>query len=332
MPLEDEVKLENIGFYTLNDNRAATACHTSRLSRCELVLTARCNFRCPYCRSVGGEDVAFEEAVDMVKRWAADGLRNIRFSGGEPTLYAGLADLCKLAKSLGAEHVAVSTNGSATTEVYERLITCGVNDFSVSLDACCAEDGDRMAGGVKGAFDTVIRNIRWLAARTYVTVGVVLTEANLAKVNSIIRFADSLEVSDIRIIPAAQNGDRFHEVQVDADLLAKYPILNYRIGNIQAGRPVRGLHEGDARRCGLVLDDMAVNQGKHYPCIIYMRESGQAIGNVGDGMRADRKAWYEAHDTHCDPICKANCLDVCVDYNNRFHATNPAAQGAQEIL
>lgn len=326
------MKLETIGFYTLSDNRAATSCHTSQLSRCELVLTARCNFRCPYCRSVGGEDVAFEEAADVVKRWAADGLRNIRFSGGEPTLYAGLADLCKLAKSLGAEHVAVSTNGSAATEVYEQLIACGVNDFSVSLDACCAEDGDRMAGGVKGAFDTVSRNIRWLAARTYATVGVVLTEANLAKVNNIIRFADGLGVSDIRIIPAAQNGDRFHEVQVDADLLAKYPILNYRIGNIQAARPVRGLRKGDARRCGLVLDDMAVNQGKHYPCIIYMRESGQAIGNTGDNMRAERKAWYEAHDTHSDPICKANCLDVCVDYNNRFHATNPAAQGAQEIL
>jgi len=326
------MKLENIGFYTLNDNRAATSCHTSRLSRCELVLTARCNFRCPYCRSVGGEDLAYSDAADLVKRWAADGLRNIRFSGGEPTLYAGLSDLCKLAKTLGAEHVAVSTNGSATTEVYERLIACGVNDFSVSLDACCAEDGDRMAGGVKGAFDTVTRNIRWLAARTYVTVGVVLTEANMDTVNDIIRLADGLGVSDIRIIPAAQNGDRFNEVVVDADMLAKYPILKYRIDNIQAGRPVRGLHDGDAARCGLVLDDMAVNQGRHYPCIIYMRESGQAIGTVGDNMRAERKAWYETHDVFSDPICKGNCLDVCVDYNRRFAATNSAAAVAQKEL
>lgn len=326
------MKLENIGFYTLNDNRAATSYHASRLSRCELVLTARCNFRCPYCRSVGGEDLAYSEAADLVKRWAADGLRNIRFSGGEPTLYAGLFDLCKLAKSLGAEHVAVSTNGSATTEVYERLIACGVNDFSVSLDACCAEDGDRMAGGVKGSFDTVTRNIRWLAARTYVTVGVVLTEANIDTVNDIIRFADGLGVSDIRIIPAAQNGDKFNEVLVDADMLAKYPILKYRIDNIKAGRPVRGLHKGDAIRCGLVLDDMAVNQGKHYPCIIYMRESGHAIGTVGDDMRAERKAWYEAHDVFSDPICKGNCLDVCVDYNRRFATFNSAAAVAQKEL
>jgi molybdenum cofactor biosynthesis enzyme MoaA len=84
------MKLENIGFYTLNDDRAATSCHTSRLSRCELILISRCNFRCNYCRSVGGEDLPYEDAADLVKCWAADGLRNIRFSGGEPTLYKGL--------------------------------------------------------------------------------------------------------------------------------------------------------------------------------------------------------------------------------------------------
>lgn len=317
------MRLENIGFYTLNDNRAATADHTSRLSRCELVLTARCNFRCPYCRSVGGEDLPYTDAVDLVKRWAADGLRNIRFSGGEPTLYTGLPALCALAKSLGAEHVAVSTNGSAATETYARLIACGVNDFSVSLDACCAEDGDLMAGGIKGAFNTITSNIRWLAARAYVTVGVVLTEANMDTLNDIIRFADGLGVSDIRIIPAAQNGDRFYEVSVDDDMLIKYPILNYRVGNIREGRPVRGLGKGDARRCGLVLDDMAVNQGRHYPCIIYMREGGKAIGKVGDNMRIERKAWYEEHDTHVDSICSKNCLDVCVDYNNRLARREP---------
>ena len=39
------------------------------------------------------------------------------------------------------------------------MVDCGVNDFSVSLDACCAEDGDHMAGGVKGSWDKVIENI-----------------------------------------------------------------------------------------------------------------------------------------------------------------------------
>jgi len=176
------MKLEEIGFYTLSDSRAATASHESPLSRCELVLTARCNFKCPYCRSVGGGDLPFEDAEKVVRLWASQGLKNIRFSGGEPTLWKGLPALCRLARGLGVERVAVSTNGSAARKAYEELLESGVNDFSVSLDACCAEDGDRMAGGVKGAFDVVKENIKWLAAKSYLTVGVVLTDANKGRI------------------------------------------------------------------------------------------------------------------------------------------------------
>jgi molybdenum cofactor biosynthesis enzyme MoaA len=263
--------------------------------------------------------------MDLIDLWSKDGLKNVRFSGGEPTIYFGIVALVKHAKQRGVERIAISTNGSASKDLYAELIEAGANDFSVSLDACCAEDGDHMAGGIKGAFNTVVENIKWLSERTYVTVGVVLTEDNLDKVNDIIRFSDTLGVSDIRIIPAAQNGDRFHEVVVDADLLIKYPILNYRIDNIQQSKPVRGLHDGDSHLCGLVLDDMAVNQGMHFPCIIYMREMGKEIGLVGPNMRQERLDWYLNTDVHNDPICKGNCLDVCRDFNIRFDKSNPLA-------
>jgi len=50
---EASMDLKEIGFYTLSDDRAKQASETSPLQRCELILTARCNFRCPYCRHVG---------------------------------------------------------------------------------------------------------------------------------------------------------------------------------------------------------------------------------------------------------------------------------------
>jgi MoaA/NifB/PqqE/SkfB family radical SAM enzyme len=312
------VRLERIGFYTLSDDRATTASASSRLMRCELVLTGRCNFKCPYCRRVGGSDLPPWDAQSVVLQWAGMGLYAIRFSGGEPTLYPGLEALVLLAASAGVERIAISTNGSASLGLYRRLIDAGVNDLSISLDACCAEDNLHMTGGIKGAWDTVTENIRALAKLTYLTVGVVLTDANAPRLGEIVSFADSLGVSDIRIIPAAQNGDRLRDVSVPEPLLVKYPILRYRITNLRSGRPVRGLGTTDANRCGLVLDDMAVNDGKHYPCIIYIREGGAPIGPVGLDVRARREAWFRSHDTHTDPICKANCLDVCVDYNNRF--------------
>ena len=308
--MEQLIRLEDIGFYTLSDERCRRASATSDLQRCELILTGRCNFKCPYCRRIGGADLPFEEAERTLRLWGSQGLKNIRFSGGEPTLYPRLPELVRLAKTLGCKHIAVSSNGSASPFIYNMLLTEGVNDFSISLDACCASDGDMMSG-VRGKFDTVAKNIRYLSRKTYVTVGVVITEDNAGNIDKIIRFADSLGVSDIRIIPAAQDGDRLKNVQVSPDLLDKYPILKYRIANLQQQKPVRGLGETDSSSCGLVLDDMAVMGGKHYPCIIYMREGGEPLGEVGGTLRQEREAWCSTHNTKLDPICSRNCLDVC---------------------
>lgn len=309
--------LTQIGFYTLSNNRCKNASVSSDLQRCELILSSRCNFKCPYCRRVGGNDVPFSEAENIVRLWGAQKLKNIRFSGGEPTLYKGLDKLVSLAKELGCEHVAISTNGSAKKELYDRLIEAGCNDFSISLDACCASDGDMMAG-VKGVWDKVVENIRYISNKTYVTVGCVLNDDNADKVDDIIRFADTLGVSDIRIIPAAQDGDRLKNVYVSPELLAKYPILAYRIQNLKDGLTVRGLGDNDSSRCAIVLDDMAVCENKHYPCIIYLREGGRAIGEVGDNIRTDREKWFLNHDTKKDIICSKNCLDVCREWNNKY--------------
>jgi pyruvate-formate lyase-activating enzyme len=309
--------LDRIGFYTLSDERARTASKSTPLTRCELVLTARCNFACPYCRHVGRE-MTFEDAARTVTMWAKGGLRNVRFSGGEPTLWDGLVELVELARKLGIGRVALSTNGSAEIGQYMTLVEQGVNDLSISLDACCAADGDKLAGMRRGAWGRVVSNIRALSPICYVTVGVVLTEDNAGKVEDIIRFAHGLGVADIRIIPAAQRGTAFDPVRVDQGILDSHPILAYRVANINSGLAVRGMRENDAHRCGLVLDDMAVTGGLHYPCIIYMREGGEAIGRVGNNMRRERAEWSQTHDTHADQICRNNCLDVCVDYNNSF--------------
>jgi MoaA/NifB/PqqE/SkfB family radical SAM enzyme len=309
--------LAAIGFYTLTDTRARTATATSPLSRCELLLTSRCNFHCGYCRSVGGRDVTYAKAAATVRAWAADGLRAIRFSGGEPTLYRRLPDLVRLARSEGVARIAVSTNGSAPWARYDALLAAGVDDFSVSLDACCAADGDAIAG-LPGSFDKVVANIGRLSAWTYTTVGVVLTPDNLDRAEQIIALAAELGVHDIRVIPAAQYGARLRDVVVDPEVLDRYPVLAYRLRNLADGIPVRGLSAKDSPSCHLALDDMAVCDGRHYACIIHLREGGDPIGEVGPGVRVERAAWVSRHDPRADPICRANCLDVCAAYNRRY--------------
>lgn len=318
------MKLENIGFYTLSNQRAENVSLSTPLWRCELLLTDKCNFKCPYCRGPNNftkGTLSFQEASHVVDLWASHKLKNIRFSGGEPTVVPYLVDLVRYTKSQGIERIALSTNGSASSELYKELFEAGVNDFSISLDACCASTGDMMSG-VKNSWIKVKENIEMLSKLTYVTVGVVLTDDNFKELKDIIVFASKLNVSDIRIISSAawNNEQKFRELFNNEEILTKYPILNYRISNFKNGRNVRGIKEKDSNRCSLMLDDMVIANNNHFPCIIAMREGiapiGTILGKTMTQIREERKAWVDSHNTHDCSICKNNCLDVCIDYNN----------------
>jgi hypothetical protein len=311
-------ELDRIGFYTLSDERARTASHSSPLQRCELLLGSRCNFNCPYCRNVGGKDISFDDACAVVRYWASNRLEAVRFSGGEPTLWPSLANLVLYASTCGAD-----------IDLYERLVIAGVNDFSISLDACCAAGNAAMTG--QGSYwERVTQNIRRLAKLTYVTVGIVLTEQNWHDADKIIEFAVELGVSDIRVIPAAQISCDLPRLK-PVSPIGLFPILDYRSRNLASGRAVRGISDGDTNRCPLVLDDMAVCEGNHYPCIIYLREGGDAIGRMSSRSRDERHQWFQDHDTHRDRICRNNCLDVCVDYNNRWILMNSGYTSARRV-
>lgn len=312
------MNLENIGFYTLTDERARNVSNTSPMYRCELLLTGRCNFKCTYCRGLPylPNDIHLARAVCTLQLWINDGLKNVRFSGGEPTLYPHLSDLVRFCRNRNVERIAVSTNGSQSPDLYKKLVDDGVNDFSISLDACCSQVCDKMSG-VNGKWNVVTNNIRELSKLTYVTVGVVLTEHNINDVENIVRFASGLGVDDIRIISAAQYNKPLRHISLEQHILDKHPILKYRTTNFLNGRYMRGIQSNDSTRCHLVKDDSVVVDQWHFPCIIYMREGGHPIGQVGSEMRMERVRWFQRHNTHEDSICKSNCLDVCIDYNNK---------------
>ena len=326
------MNLENIGFYTLEDRRAKSTSVFSPLWRCELILTARCNFRCSYCRGLKSyKDMSYRDAEDVVQKWVDGGLKNIRFSGGEPTLWDGLIELVKFSKLNKIKRIAISTNGYSDIKLYKNLYVAGVNDFSISLDACCSSVGDMMAGGIEGSWKKVVENIKIISTWTYVTVGIVLNNENINELNDIIYFSDSLGVSDIRILSSVQWNDKSKFVNLcnDKNILEKHPILKYRVNNFNKGRNVRGLLNTDCGTCMLMMDDMVISDNKHYPCIIYMRENGNEIATVKNKtiqeIREERYDFIKYHNSHNDNICKNNCLDVCIDYNNKvnyFRNTN----------
>ncbi len=264
-----------------------------------------------------------DRALDIIEMWSKDNLQHIRFSGGEPTLHEGLCEMVYYAKNQGVKRIAISTNGSANLKDYQELISYGVNDISISLDACCSAFGEKMNGGMEGMWEKSIENIKELSKLTYITVGMVFTPRNVKQSKESIEFAHKLGVADIRILSSAQYNKALKGLEgISQDILDAHPILKYRVNHFKRYRNVRGIQKGDCDYCHLVLDDMAIAGNYHFPCIIYLREGGKPIGRVSNNMRQERYQWWLSHNSHKDPICKQNCLDVCIDYNNQVNEIN----------
>src|SRR5690242_13281784 len=81
-------------------------------------LTDRCNLRCQYCMPAEGldwipddETLTDDEVVRLIGIAVTRlGVKDVRFTGGEPLLRRGLPDIVAAAKTLGAR-TALTTNG-----------------------------------------------------------------------------------------------------------------------------------------------------------------------------------------------------------------------------
>jgi hypothetical protein len=55
-----------------------------------------------------------------------------------------------------------------------------------------------------------------------------------------------------------------------------------------------------------------------------MREQGNPIGEIYgktlEQIRKERREWFKSTNTFKDDICRKNCLDVCIDHNNKVQS------------
>jgi len=85
-------------------------------------VTDRCNFRCTYCMPkqvfnsqyqflVRDDLLSFEEITRLARLFAAQGVKKLRLTGGEPLLRKNLDVLVReLNKIVGIEDIALTTN------------------------------------------------------------------------------------------------------------------------------------------------------------------------------------------------------------------------------
>ena len=106
-------------------------------------LTDRCNLRCSYCMPAEGldwlpdntvlSDDEIVRLVDIAVRLL--GIREVRFTGGEPLVRRGLVDIVRRTKALSpVPEVSLTTNGLGLAHTAAALAEAGLDRINVSLD------------------------------------------------------------------------------------------------------------------------------------------------------------------------------------------------------
>src|SRR5580765_5930181 len=126
-------------------------------------LTDRCNLRCSYCMPAEGldwlpsDEVLTDDEVVRLVRVAVDrlGVREVRFTGGEPLVRRGLVDIVRRVHELGVE-TSLTTNALGLARVAAALATAGLDRVNVSIDSVRSETyaevtrRDRLADVLEG--------------------------------------------------------------------------------------------------------------------------------------------------------------------------------------
>ena len=106
-------------------------------------LTDRCNLRCAYCMPPEGLDwlpkpevLTGDEIIRLMTIGVeALGIREVRFTGGEPLLRPGLADIIAATAALEPRpDISLTTNGIGLDRRAAGLKTAGLDRINVSLD------------------------------------------------------------------------------------------------------------------------------------------------------------------------------------------------------
>ena len=104
-------------------------------------LTDRCNLRCSYCMPAEGLDwlpddsVLTDDEVVRLVRIGVEllGIREVRFTGGEPLVRRGLVDIVRRSHDLGVE-TSLTTNALGLSRTAAALADAGLDRINVSLD------------------------------------------------------------------------------------------------------------------------------------------------------------------------------------------------------
>ncbi len=107
-----------------------------------IAVTDKCNFRCVYCMPEAGvpprahdELLRAEEIAHFVGLVAAEGVRRVRLTGGEPLVSHRIVPLVRAIRAIPQiEDISLTTNGALLPRLAPALKEAGLDRVNISLD------------------------------------------------------------------------------------------------------------------------------------------------------------------------------------------------------
>ncbi len=110
-----------------------------------LSVTDRCDLGCVYCMPPSGEEdhglrkelLTFEESARLVRVFSEQGIRRVRFTGGEPLVRKDMVDLVGLVRDASpqVESLVMTTNATRLGTLAEPLVRAGLRGVNISIDS-----------------------------------------------------------------------------------------------------------------------------------------------------------------------------------------------------
>jgi len=123
-----------------------------------------CNLRCKFCYYYDypqSKDPSTEKLKSFLNFAAKRGIKDIDFSGGEPTIRRDFPELLEHAKKLGFKKICIITNGQrmADLDYTKSLVEAGLNEVLFSVHGFDKKSYDSLTQ-VPGSYDRLMKSIK----------------------------------------------------------------------------------------------------------------------------------------------------------------------------
>lgn len=190
------------------------------MKRLDLKVGFSCNNNCTFCAQAHRRDQgdnSFDEIVKDLEEGYEDGVREVVFTGGEPTIREDIVEIITRAKEIGFKNIQIQTNGRMFyyKDFAKKLIDAGATEFSPALhgpDKETHEKGTRADGSFEQTLQG-IKNLKDIGA--YVITNTVVNKFNYKKLPEIVEILMDIGVDQFQLAfvhPCGNAGKNFYKV------------------------------------------------------------------------------------------------------------------------